>query len=808
MASHSPDTSTTAIALWSKAIRALSGTAGSKDSAVLAARNVSGHLDVSVDHDQISVRWFAERIETDAVWAQLGRRLVPMPRDNTSKHFAVKFTTGAGLKYIRLHCRDAQGRTRSPASALIRIAKASTPASVPVAPKATTRPTVSIIVPNFNHAPFLRQRLESIYWQTYPHFEVILLDDCSTDQSRDILAEYLERYPEKTRLVTNTQNSGGPFRQWAAGIRLARGDLVWIAESDDWCEPDFLQTLVPLFDRPDVLLAHALTRFVDGEGRPMRTSYDRYVGSLSRHRWRRDHIASANEEVVAGMGIRNTVPNASAALFRKPTDLPLLENEKWLSMRTCGDWVFYLHRMRGGSIAFTRRTRNYYRNHSSNTSLPAQSRPDYYREHEQVAVTLQELYAPPAAVFEKHEAVLRQRIAKSTENLPSLNELFSIDRILRTAAPKPLHVLVCCHGFVPGGAESFAISLAIRFRTLGCTVTFADFEGGPEDTGIRIRLPGDIPVVHPGRVSPRESGLTWQRMGVDIISTHHWRTDLYCAKAVDSLPVARRPALCCTHHGFYHLDAGNLLRYRSLFSRAVSSWVHVARSGGRPFRCLGVDEAATGVPEFHIPAGISLPAPKPVSRAELNIPEDAFVLCLASRAIPDKGWRTAIEAVRIAREQVSRPLHLLLAGNGPVYDELMHESLPGWISLLGHRKGIPDIYASADIGLLPSTYPAESCPLTLIECLAVGTPVVATDVGDIKAMLTTADGDRAGTVVPAGPSESLSKRLAGTIATFASDHRLLDQTRLVTKTAAARFDINACAEAYLRHFEKFCRRTD
>ena len=100
---------------------------------------------------------------------------------------------------------------------------------------------VSIIVPNYNHAEYLEERLNSIYSQTYTNYEVILLDDCSTDASRDILLRYQKMFPEKTRIIFNDVNSGRPFWQWLKGIEAAKGDLIWIAESDDYCDADFLE---------------------------------------------------------------------------------------------------------------------------------------------------------------------------------------------------------------------------------------------------------------------------------------------------------------------------------------------------------------------------------------------------------------------------------------------------------------------------------------------------------------------------------------------------------------------------------------
>jgi glycosyltransferase involved in cell wall biosynthesis len=106
-------------------------------------------------------------------------------------------------------------------------------------------PRVSVAVPNYNHARFLRQRLDTILAQTYQDFELILLDDCSTDESRTILEQYAG--DPRARLEFNEVNSGSTFKQWNKGVRLAQGKYVWIAESDDYSDARFLERLVSLF---------------------------------------------------------------------------------------------------------------------------------------------------------------------------------------------------------------------------------------------------------------------------------------------------------------------------------------------------------------------------------------------------------------------------------------------------------------------------------------------------------------------------------------------------------------------------------
>jgi glycosyltransferase involved in cell wall biosynthesis len=99
---------------------------------------------------------------------------------------------------------------------------------------------VSVIVPNYNHAEYLKQRIDSILNQTYRDFELIILDDGSTDNSREIIDDYVSRFPFIISRF-NEVNSGSPFIQWDSGVNKAEGELIWIAESDDFAETTFLE---------------------------------------------------------------------------------------------------------------------------------------------------------------------------------------------------------------------------------------------------------------------------------------------------------------------------------------------------------------------------------------------------------------------------------------------------------------------------------------------------------------------------------------------------------------------------------------
>ncbi|MDD2238187.1 MAG: glycosyltransferase, partial [Kiritimatiellae bacterium] len=221
-------------------------------------------------------------------------------------------------------------------------------------------PRVSVIIPSFNYAHYLPQRIESILAQTFQDFELILLDDASSDHSREILQSY-DHLPH-VRLAFNETNSGGVFQQWRKGLLLARGDLVWIAEADDYCEPELLEALLPFFDDPEITLAYALSEAVNEQGQPLPDfNYQKYVEEFSATRWQSDYTAAAPEELRAGLALRNTIPNASAVVFRRERALPLLD--ELTAYSTCGDWFLYTRLIEHAGVGYRSRRLNSHRLH-------------------------------------------------------------------------------------------------------------------------------------------------------------------------------------------------------------------------------------------------------------------------------------------------------------------------------------------------------------------------------------------------------------------------------------------------------------
>jgi glycosyltransferase involved in cell wall biosynthesis len=229
--------------------------------------------------------------------------------------------------------------------------------------------TVSVIIPNYNHARFLRQRIESVFGQTYQDFEVILLDDCSTDESQSILREYAAE--PRVRIEFNEKNSGSTFKQWNKGVLLARGKYVWIAESDDYANERLLAKLVSRLDAdPNAVFSYCRSWRVSGEGQAIGFS-DYYLADLHPQKWTVDFWADGREECQEYLVRRNTVPSASSVLFRKDVYQRVGGADERLIF--CGDWKTWASMaLTGGRIAYVGEPLNYFRSHGLTVTAESQ----------------------------------------------------------------------------------------------------------------------------------------------------------------------------------------------------------------------------------------------------------------------------------------------------------------------------------------------------------------------------------------------------------------------------------------------------
>jgi glycosyltransferase involved in cell wall biosynthesis len=229
---------------------------------------------------------------------------------------------------------------------------------------------VSVIVPNYNYAGYIEARLRSVIEQTYPIYELIVLDDQSSDDSVARIKAFLQEANVPHQLVVNEKNSGSVFRQWQKGVELARGDLVWIAEADDLAHPDFLSATVARFE-PGVVMSYCQSRQIDEHGEVLSGDYLDYVADLGARRWQEPYRSAGREEIAEALFLKNTIPNVSAVIFDREALNAVLNDhgEEIMSYRNAGDWVAYLRLLEAGDIAFTPEALNDHRRHSNSVTI-------------------------------------------------------------------------------------------------------------------------------------------------------------------------------------------------------------------------------------------------------------------------------------------------------------------------------------------------------------------------------------------------------------------------------------------------------
>lgn len=288
------------------------------------------------------------------------------------------------------------------------------------------RPRVSVVVPNYNYAHYIPSRLGTIIAQTYKPYEIIFLDDNSTDDSVAVAEAILSKSGLPYRILINRVNRGCYF-QWLHGIEQARGELVWIAEADDESDASFLDELVTAFEDPHVVLAFAQSRQIDRDGKLIREDYLAYTRDVSPSQWSSAYCRAGRDEITEALAIKNTIPNASGVLMKKP-DLSEIR-ERLLQLRNAGDWLSYVHILKSGSIYFTPKVLNSHRVHQGGVTRGGNA-VRHMSEIIQVQEYVRSLYGLTAETMGKIEA-MRQHTYEYLELDAGATPLYRDHPVLR-----------------------------------------------------------------------------------------------------------------------------------------------------------------------------------------------------------------------------------------------------------------------------------------------------------------------------------------------------------------------------------------
>jgi len=531
--------------------------------------------------------------------------------------------------------------------------------------RAHYNPLVSIIVPNYNHEKYLSERLDSIYRQTYTNYEVILLDDNSSDNSLKILKKYQTSHAGNTKLYPNLVNSGSGYRQWAQGINRSRGELIWIAESDDLAEDNFLEVMVQNFKNRAVALAFCNTKFfTDAPSNPTwdLRSYWNGRTELSTHsNWQ----ITDSEFLAAGMSEENLIPNVSGVLFRRNR---LLDSQpEWLNFRFAGDWLFYVTALQGSLVSYDSRVTNFYRSHSESVISLNRYSKDFQNELSNIRSSIKEIQ-------------------------------------------KKIRILVVLPGLVLGGAEIFAFRLAKSLSKYGYIVTLLNSGIVESQESQLYDDESYIPILEP---SNQALFFPEFAMQYDILHTHHGSVDFM----VSTLNSGKVPQVVSLHGMYELMSAASVARSEKLFKINAPIFTYLVEKNLESFS-PGFLKSNKFIRVMNfIPQEL-------VSQKDTWRESQTISAVVISRAIEGKGWLEAVSATEQAREQYGIDARLSLIGSGPISSNFRHISNHAWLSVSGVTEKPMAELIRHDVYLFLSTYSGESMPLILLECLASKVPII------------------------------------------------------------------------------------
>ena len=274
---------------------------------------------------------------------------------------------------------------------------------------------VSVAVPAYNYARFMERRLATVFAQTYPVAEVIVLDDASTDDSVAVARRIAADWGRDIRLAVNDSNSGSPFRQWRRAAALAEGEWLWIAEADDEADPALLASLAALVQEAgDLDLAFSDSRCIDAEGQELAPSYQEYYAASGATDLAGGGVFPARAFARRFLAERNLILNASAVLWRRAALLAALDRcGRDLDVyRMAGDWRLYLEVLAAstGRVGVVSAPLNVHRRHRSGVtgSLAADRHVDEVARVHALAQGLLDL--PPETV--RRQAEYRRQLAR------------------------------------------------------------------------------------------------------------------------------------------------------------------------------------------------------------------------------------------------------------------------------------------------------------------------------------------------------------------------------------------------------------
>lgn len=218
---------------------------------------------------------------------------------------------------------------------------------------------VSVVVASYNHAEYLEQRMDSLINQTYQDIEILVIDDCSTDNSVEVLNNY-KSHP-KVKLIIREKN-GGWVKVSNQGVELSAGEFVVFANCDDSCDLHMIERLVEgLRANPTAGISYCRSLMIDENGDFLG---DDFLGREKAFRVKcNNDVLLTKKEMSRFLLYSCVIPNLSAALFRKACFT--FVGGFTAEYRVCSDWDLFFRIVAHHDVAYIAEPLNQFRQHET-----------------------------------------------------------------------------------------------------------------------------------------------------------------------------------------------------------------------------------------------------------------------------------------------------------------------------------------------------------------------------------------------------------------------------------------------------------
>lgn len=205
---------------------------------------------------------------------------------------------------------------------------------------------VSIIIPTYNGEKYIKETIDSCINQTYPNIEIIVIDDCSSDNTINIL----EEYGEKIKLYLNKENQG-ISKNVNKGVSLSNGEYFILLGHDDILASNHIEVMISEFDGNDIVSIHCNSMLIDSFGKEMRQA-------------RNDKTQTQKtNNCLFELSLDNFI-SSCGMIHRKDVFVRVSGWDE--TYKFYGEWLYYIKSIKYGEIKYTDKVKAFYRKHETN----------------------------------------------------------------------------------------------------------------------------------------------------------------------------------------------------------------------------------------------------------------------------------------------------------------------------------------------------------------------------------------------------------------------------------------------------------